>query len=275
MRKLFTVVALVVTVVAALVAGPSSAAIPAPTAALPPIDVSSHLRVMGVGDSITAGGFGCCNAAYRDALWHQAWEVGQVYTWLYVGPFTTGSSTWRHAGVSGWRLDQMDAALPGWLATYAPDVVLLHGGIGDLGQGASGQLALDRLAALLDHALTADADLRIVVSDLMVPFGNTTWDVASRQARIFNAGVLAVVQAAGPRVTLARMSLGVSSRWLGDGLHPIPPAGGWPAGTRPGYQRMAWVWWQCLGPVISADGWQRGGEDPNEVPVPIGELCPA
>ena len=271
MRKMFATMAALVLL--ASVIGPSTPA--AGRAALPPIDISQHLKIMGVGDSITEGGWGCCSEAYRAYLWHNAWEVGHFYTWSYVGPRKTCPTCWSHAGQSGQRLDQMDANLTGWQNTYQPDVILLHGGIGELLQGMGATVALQHMTDLLTHALAAQPTVRIVVGDLMPPWGNTASDIAAQEARRFNAGLPAVISAAGPRVSLARMSVGVSSRWLADGLHPLPRAGA-PAGDPfGGWARMAWVWWMCLGPILVPDGHQRGGEDPNEVPIPVSQLCPA
>jgi len=70
------------------------------------------------------------------------------------GPASLGDHD--HEGHPGWRIDQIDANIVGWLNTYQPHTVLLHIGTNDIGQNYDVPGAPARLSALIDH-ITATA----------------------------------------------------------------------------------------------------------------------
>ncbi|PBC71589.1 lysophospholipase L1-like esterase [Streptomyces sp. TLI_235] len=233
---------------------------------LPPLDTSQHLRIMPLGDSITAGVGSTTGDGYRWELARYMVEVQQLYTAAWVGSQTSGTqSNPHHEGHSGWRIDELTSQIDSWMATYQPDVVLLHAGVNDARQGATEQTMATRMSALLGRILADSPTVRVIVGDVMPPWYGTQQDVASVAVQRFDGLLPSVVAAAGPRVTLARMSAAVTSSQLGDGLHP----------TDTGYRYMAWVWWRCMGPLLSADGITRAGADPLPVPVPQSTLCPS
>lgn len=232
------------------------------TGALPLLDTSEHLRIMPLGDSITCGYGGTPDISYRQALASYVTEVQQIWTASYVG--SQDSPAGRHEGHAGWRLDELTPHVPEWMATAEPDVVLLHAGVNDARAGACAQTMADRMTDLLAAILGASPTVRVVVGDLIAPWYGTENDIASLSVQRFNALLPSVVAAAGPRVTLARMSLAVPSNLLTDGLHPGDE----------GYERMAWVWWRAMGRLLSADGITRAGRDPLPMPIPQSVLCP-
>lgn len=234
-------------------------------AALPPIDTSKHLRVMPLGDSITAGVGSSTGDGYRLDLARYMVEVQQLYTAQWVGSQTGGTqSNPRHEGHSGWRIDQLSEQVNGWMATYQPDVVLLDAGTNDARQGASADVMAARMAELIGRITSASPTVRVVVGDLIPNWYGTYSDVASVAQQRFNEQLPQIVSAAGPRVSLARMSAAVPSGLLPDGVHPGDT----------GYRYMAWTWWRCMGPLLSADGVVRSGANPLPVPVPDSTLCP-
>lgn len=235
---------------------------PQPATPLPPLDTSEHLRIMPLGDSITCGYGGTPDISYRRALASYVTEVQQIWTASYVG--SQDSPAGRHEGHAGWRLDELLPEVPGWMAAAEPDVVLLHCGVNDARAGACSETMAARMTDLLAAILDASPAARVIVSDLIAPWYGTTNDVASIAVQRFNALLPSVVSAAGPRVTLARMSLAVPSNLLDDGLHP----------NDTGYQYMAWVWWRAMAPLLSADGITRAGRDPLPMPIPQSVLCP-
>lgn len=233
--------------------------------ALPPLDTSQHLRVMPLGDSITAGIGSSTSDSYRWELFRYLTDVQQIYITTYVGSQSSGQEpNPRNEGHSGWTIADLSAQVSGWVTTYQPDVVLLHAGVNDARTGASAETMATRMTDLLSRILAASPSVRVVVGDVIPPWYGTQQDVASVTVQRFDAMLPAVVAAAGPRVSLARMSAAVTSSQLGDGLHP----------NDTGYRYMAWVWWRCMAPLLSADGVTRAGVDPLPVPVPQSALCP-
>src|SRR6266496_3489004 len=73
-------------------------------------------RVMPLGDSITDG-----------------FRVDYVGT-LFNGPSNLGDHD--HEGHPGWRIDQIDASITGWLRATTPHTVLLHIGTNDVLQNS-------------------------------------------------------------------------------------------------------------------------------------------
>lgn len=229
-----------------------------------PLDTSQHLRIMPLGDSITAGVGSSTGDGYRWELARYLVDVQQIYTATYVGSQRSGQEpNPANEGHSGWRIDELTAQIDGWMAAAQPDVVLLHAGVNDARQGASAQAMADRTSALLVRILAASPTVRVIVGDVIPPWYGTMNDIASVAVQRFDVMLPAVVAAAGPRVSLARLSAAVTSGALGDGLHPGDT----------GYRYMAWVWWRCMAPLLAADGVTRAGVNPLSVPVSQSALC--
>ncbi|MFC7640537.1 hypothetical protein ACFQX6_05580 [Streptosporangium lutulentum] len=91
------------------------------------------VRVMPLGDSITDG-FNI-PGGYRVNLWQRMVSGGHTVDFVgsgFNGPAGLGDHD--HEGHSGWRIDQIDANIVGWLRNYTPRTVLLHIGTNDMGQ---------------------------------------------------------------------------------------------------------------------------------------------
>lgn len=258
------VAAVAITVAAACTT--SSTATPAVAASLPPMDISQHMNIMPLGDSITSGFGDPSMDSYRWALANYLTETQQIRTAQYVGSQSSGShGNTHHEGHNGYRLDQLNAGTPGWMAAYNPDLVYLHAGVNDAIQGATGQQMADRMRTLLTTILASSSTRRVIVSEALVPrAGSVTNDQPSIAVQQFNKALPGIVAAAGPRVSLARVTLAVPNSMMGDGVHPNGEA----------YVRMAWVFWRCTGPLLAPDGVVRSGRDPLPMPVPQDVLCP-
>src|SRR5256884_9843505 len=77
------------------------------------------VRVMPLGDSITDGL--TVPGGYRIGLWQRFGTGG--YTVDFVGSLSNGPANLGdhdHEGHSGWRIDQIDANIVGWLQTTTP-----------------------------------------------------------------------------------------------------------------------------------------------------------
>ncbi len=202
---------------------------------------SAGLRLMPIGDSITAGYRSSTGNGYRGPLWPQLINDGDALD--FVGSQRSGVMfDPDNEGYFGNRIDQIAGLINGELALYQPNVVLLHIGTNDLGQNYQVSTAPARLASLIDQILAADPGVTILVAQL-IP--NST---ASVQASIntYNSQIPGIVQArvnAGKHVyTVSMSSLNLGD--LNDGLHP----------NDGGYQKMADNWHTGIKQVISM-GW--------------------
>src|ERR1044071_9308487 len=81
--------------------------------------------VMPLGDSITEGTQ--VPGGYRIGLWQRLSAAGYRVDFVgsqFNGPAGLGDHD--HEGHPGWRIDQIDASITGWLRTAGPRTVLLH-----------------------------------------------------------------------------------------------------------------------------------------------------
>src|SRR5882672_12722085 len=103
--------------------------------ARPALSATAPVRIMPLGDSITAGP-GC----WRAMLWHQLQTTG--YTNIdFVGGVSDGggcnpgySYDWDHEGHGGYAATGIadNNQLPPWLSAARPDIVLMHLGTNDM-----------------------------------------------------------------------------------------------------------------------------------------------
>jgi Ricin-type beta-trefoil lectin domain-like len=119
-------------------------------------------RVMPLGDSITEGTQ--VPGGYRIGLWQRLSAAG--YRVDFVGTQFNGPSgfgDYDHEGQPGWRIDQIDANITGWLGTAAPRTVLLHIGTNDVLQNFNGDGTIrgvqSGLCLDVDHNLTANGSV--------------------------------------------------------------------------------------------------------------------
>jgi lysophospholipase L1-like esterase len=190
------------------------------------------LTVMPMGDSITDGLNG--SGGYRSDLWQLFRADGRYVDFVgsqSAGPTQLGDL--NHEGHPGWRIDQIDAQVTGWLHTYRPDVVLLHIGTNDVLQDYALAQAPARLSALLDHLTAAAPDAEVYVATV-VPFAGATDEA---QGRAYNAQLPGIVQAkaaAGKHLHLVDMHAALTvGDLLADGVHP----------ANGGYSKMAARWY--------------------------------
>ncbi|WP_037306127.1 SGNH/GDSL hydrolase family protein [Amycolatopsis orientalis] len=192
------------------------------------------VRIMPLGDSITYGTGD--PGGYRIGLWKRL-AAGR-YTNDFVGSqFNGPGSLWDHdhEGHPGWRIDQIDANITGWLRTYRPRSVLLHIGTNDVLQNYNVAGAPGRLSALIDH-ITATAPTADVFVAQLIPLG---WGSGDATVRTFNNALPGIVRDkvnAGKRVHLVDQHSAVTAADLPDGVHP----------NATGYDKMAAVWYRAL-----------------------------
>ena len=205
------------------------------------------LRIMPLGDSITDGtasgtsGYG----GYRGTLFTLLTNAG--YNIDYVGTLTNNGANIpdpNHEGHSGWRIDQLDTNMAGWLASLAsPDVVLMHIGTNDFGSGFDPVNAINRLDALILKIATLRPYTHIIVTNLLARSGPLDAQIQNQ----FNPYVQARVNAhalAGRRVKFLNMRAAVPLSDMPDGLHP----------NQTGYNKMANAWFPAIQGVVTPLG---------------------
>jgi lysophospholipase L1-like esterase len=200
------------------------------------------VRVMPLGDSITEGTQ--VPGGSRIGLWQRAASAGYRVDFVgsqFNGPASLGDHD--HEGHPGWRIDQIDANIVGWLRNTNPHTVLLHIGTNDVLQNSNVGGAPGRLSTLIDH-ITATAPSTEVFVATIIPLANSGQESA---VRTFNAAIPGIVQGkvnAGKHVHLVDMHAALTAADLIDGIHP----------TAAGYDKMAATWYSALRSVPGSIG---------------------
>jgi hypothetical protein len=156
----------------------------------------------------------------------------------FNGPAALGDHD--HEGHPGWRIDQIDANIGGWLRNTTPRTVLLHIGTNDVLQNYNVAGAPGRLSTLIDHITAAVPSADVFVATI-IPLANSGQEAA---ARTFNAALPGIVQSKGQRVHLVDMHAALTTADLIDGVHP----------TAGGYDKMAATWYAALRSVQGSIG---------------------
>jgi len=209
------------------------------------------VKVMPLGDSITEGTQ--VPGGYRIGLWQRLAAGGYRTDFVgsqYNGPGNLGDHD--HEGHPGWRIDQIDANITGWLNSYQPHSVLLHIGTNDFLQNYNVSGAPGRLSTLIDHITAAVPSAEVFVATI-IPIANSGQESA---ARTFNAAIPGIVQSkanAGKHVHLVDMHSALTTADLTDGVHP----------TATGYDKMAATWYTALRSVSGSIG------APSTSPPPV------
>ncbi|MFD9129300.1 GDSL-type esterase/lipase family protein [Kitasatospora sp. NPDC059571] len=216
----------------------ASAAAPAPA----PV-----LRVMPLGDSITAGYRSTSDAGYRGPLADLVAQQSR-YTVDLVGSRGNGAVTDPdNEGHSGFMVDDIRSGADGWIAAAQPDVVLLHIGINDLDRSTDKAHAADRASALIDRILADRPGVTVLVMGLIPTTPNLTALVADYNDKLSQAVVAKQGQGRKVRYTAAPA---LTAAEMADGLHPDDQ----------GYQRLAQTFDQAL---------DRAFTDGLAVPAPV------
>jgi cellulase/cellobiase CelA1 len=232
-------------------------AVPAVAAAQPAAVAAGGVRIMPLGDSITAGP-GC----WRAKLWNrlQASGYGGID---FVGTQSDGggcnpgySYDFDHEGHGGYSATGIadNNQLPPWLAAARPDVVLMHLGTNDMW---GGYLTLaDKLAAftkLVGQMRAENPAVKIVVAQI-IPMSAAACNTCPADVVALNNAIPG--WAAG--LDTARSPVAVTDLWTGydavadnvDGVHP----------NDTGFRKMADAWYSVVARML-------GGTAPTTVPT--------
>ncbi|WP_369780070.1 FG-GAP-like repeat-containing protein [Streptomyces sp. R33] len=235
-----TRLALVAAVAGAVLTGIAASPAAATAQPSPPL-----MRIMPLGDSITAGAGSSGGAGYRAPLWDRLVQQNRFVP-DFVGSGSVGAvGDPDNEGHSGWTIDQVRAEIDRWQDAARPDVVLLHLGINDLKwHAADPEDAARRLLGLVDRLQAQRPGTAVIVLGLLPDTPGL-----ERQTAAFNAvvqGQEASRQAAGQHfryVAPPRLDLAAE---LPDGLHP----------NDAGYLKVATAYDAAIEQTVS-DGWAR------------------
>jgi lysophospholipase L1-like esterase len=213
---------------------PTRSATPTPTRPATPTPTGNTItKIMPLGDSITDGF--TVAGGYRIKLWSSIQSIGKTID--FVGSMSNGPAELgdkNHEGHSGWRIDQIDASINGWMDTYKPRIVLLHIGTNDIGQNYNISGAPTRLSALIDKICAKlPVGGKLYVAKI-IPLNGQTTNITN-----FNNQIPGIVQSkvnSGKPVYMVDMYSALTLSDLADGVHP----------NRTGYDKMADVWFNAI-----------------------------
>jgi lysophospholipase L1-like esterase len=204
---------------------------------------TTNLRIMPLGDSITAGFQSTTGNGYRGDLVTAL--SSQVATVDMVGTLNDGTmADPDHEGHSGDEIAQIAGYTTAALNTYKPNVVTLLAGINDIDKGYDVPNAPNRLASLIDQIFSAEPDATVLVAKLIYRDDPTFEPMVVT----FNNALPAIINSrasAGKHILLVDTSA-ITAADLYDKLHP----------NDTGYQLLANAWDGAIQTVIS-NGWVK------------------
>ncbi|MFI7145984.1 cellulose binding domain-containing protein [Nonomuraea sp. NPDC050022] len=232
--------------------------------ALPALSATAPVRIMPLGDSITAGP-GC----WRALLWNHLQTAG--YTNIdFVGSVPDGGCNYGfsydgdnegHGGYAATGIADQNQ-LPPWLDAAKPDIVLMHLGTNDMWGGfIPTTTVLAAYTKLVGQMRANNPNMKIIVAQIipMNPSGCPT--CAASVVALDNA-----IPGWAAGLTTARSPIVVADLWTGfntatdtgDGVHP----------NDTGFRKMADRWYPSLAQVLN-------GVTPPVTPPPTDARCTA
>ncbi|MGC4938982.1 ricin-type beta-trefoil lectin domain protein [Kribbella sp. DT2] len=206
-----------------------------PPAHAAPAESNGGVRIMPLGDSITDGL--TVKGGYRIKLWQQL--VATNHPTDFVGSRVNGPAELGdhdNEGHPGWRIDQIDTEIVGWLRTYAPRTILLHIGTNDLNQNYDVANAPARLSKLIDKIRTTQPNVELFVAQIS-PVSRT---VEEGRIKAFNAAIPGIVAQKGPKTHVVDIHSALTLADLSeDGVHL----------NAGGYTKMGDRWYSALAAV--------------------------
>ena len=149
------------------------------------------VRIMPLGDSITFGVGSNDRGGYRSDLEERLTAAGVRFDFVGSRDAGPAGADDDNEGHSGWTIARMARRIDRWLATYRPDVVLLHIGTNDVRREGSAEGAVKRLGVLLNRIRRDRPAAQIFVAQIV---GSRAPDLQRRIDR-YNAGVARMVAA--------------------------------------------------------------------------------
>ncbi|MEV7805954.1 cellulose binding domain-containing protein [Microbispora sp. NPDC088329] len=243
MSKRSALVAALLLVLGLLVARPAEAA---------------AVRIMPLGDSIT-GSPGC----WRALLWNKLQNGG------FTGIDMVGTLPAQGCGVpydgdneghGGYLVTNVadQNQLPAWLSATRPDIVMMHFGTNDVWSNKPTATILAAYGKLVDQMRASNANMKILVAQIIPMNPGTCPECAQRAVALNNA-----IPGWAASKTTAASPIVVVDQWTGfststdtyDGVHP----------NDSGNQKMADKWYPALSALL---GGAQPSPSPNTSPSP-------
>ena len=216
------------------------------------------LRLMPMGDSITAGYQSSTGDGYRGPLFNQL--ASQVGTLDFVGSQIDGTmADSSNEGHYGYKIADIAGLATGVVQSYRPNIILLHIGSNDLNSTHAVGNTPQQLASLIDQIVAAEPDATLLVAQL-IP---SQYPATESAIEAYNAQIPAIVQARvakGEHVAVVSMDNLPASDYA-DTLHP----------NDAGYAQMAANWDAGIQGAINA-GW-IGSPVPGSIAHPVGIIA--
>lgn len=210
---------------------------------------STAVRIMPLGDSITRGyGTGDVptshpfNVGYRRPLYLSLTSSG--YAFDFVGGLVNGDADsgtpfdYDHQGVGGRRADEIRDNVNSYLNANPSDIVLLHIGTNDLGQGQLASSTAEDIEGILDNIDAFSENITVVLAQI------TDWQPNNANITALNNEIASLATArivAGDKIILVDMqSPLVYPGDMFDAIHP----------NQSGYDKMADIWYDVLQNIL-------------------------
>ena len=207
--------------------------------AIASFQAQAEVRIMAVGDSITAGftfgppdGTGLGTASYRKEFENLLDQSGCDYR--MVGSRNTNDPEnptvfiGRHEGYSANRADHFilgngpNAGIDAMMAAQSPDVVMLHLGSNDMNQSQTQRSTVLEIENIISRILSANGNAIILVANVIPWFGSSNNpDITDDIRRLGNQIISSVAAMGNPNVILVDVRSGFSqSDMQQDLIHP-------------------------------------------------------
>jgi uncharacterized repeat protein (TIGR03803 family) len=221
---------------------------PAKSATVAILPSVAPLKIMPLGDSITAG-VDSSGGGYRAPLFAQL--INANFNVQFIGTQNSYPAAWlpqpNHEGHPGFRLDDLDFSFPYWWndLSVKPDIVLLMAGINDFEQGYYLDQVTSRLDNLINLVCSKNPNVVLFVGNLIVTTNTVIEGQVDTLFNPFVPGIVANHVAQGQNVHFVDLHSAVSATNLdADGIHPLDA----------GYAQMAARWFQALTSVFPPPG---------------------
>jgi len=209
------------------------------------VTLSAHLalgqpvKAMPLGDSITRGDGSTNTNGYRSPLYGVL--SGSGFSIDFVGSLQDGTLPDRdHEGHAGWTSAQILSALGNFLPTQNPQVVFLHIGSNDLGEGIAPAQVASNIEAIVDQIHNYNAQTETYLATLIPR--KDGWNANTDVLNGLIANLVTTKQGSGYRIFLVDQNQAFknNSNWatdyMSDAVHP----------NDSGYSVMGQTWFQAF-----------------------------